>query len=68
MMTTRGEAAYRTASERQERWADALATDLSPEGIEAAGMLLRELQRRLNASAVSPAMIEKKGTSNVEIC
>ena len=66
-MATRGEAAYRTASERQDRWADALATDLSSEGIEAAGLLLRELQRRLDASAVSPALIEKKGTSDVEI-
>jgi DNA-binding MarR family transcriptional regulator len=60
-MTERGEATYRAASERQERWADALATDLSPESIEAAGILLRELQRRLNATAVLP-LVEKEGT------
>lgn len=48
VMTERGEAAYRAASERQERWAEALASGLSPEGVEAAGTLLRELQRRLD--------------------
>jgi DNA-binding MarR family transcriptional regulator len=58
--TERGEAAYRAASERQERWADALAADLSPEGIEAAGRLLRESQRWLNAASVSPP-VERKG-------
>lgn len=46
-MTERGAAAYRAASERQARWAAALAGDLSPERIEAAVDLLREVQRRL---------------------
>lgn len=66
-MTERGEAAYRTASERQERWADALTTDLSPESIEAAGILLRELQFRLNTTAVL-AIVEKEGAQDVEVC
>ena len=51
MMTERGEAAYSAASARQERWADALAVGLSPKSVEAAGLLLRELQRRLNVPA-----------------
>jgi DNA-binding MarR family transcriptional regulator len=55
MMTERGESAYRAASVRQERWADALADGLSHRGVEAAGRLLRELQRRLAASTLSPA-------------
>jgi DNA-binding MarR family transcriptional regulator len=49
-MTERGESAYRAASERQAGWADLLAAGLSPESVEAAGALLRELQRRLDAS------------------
>lgn len=49
-MTERGTSAYRAASERQERWADVLAAGLSPKGIEAASLLMRELQRRLEAS------------------
>lgn len=54
-MTERGESAYRAASVRQEQWADALAHDLSHGGVETAGRLLRELQRRLAGSAPSPA-------------
>lgn len=49
-MTELGSSAYRAASERQERWADVLAAGLSPEDIEAASLLMRELQRRLEAS------------------
>jgi DNA-binding MarR family transcriptional regulator len=49
-MTARGESAYRAASERQAGWADLLAAGLSSEAVEAAGALLRELQRRLEAS------------------
>jgi DNA-binding MarR family transcriptional regulator len=49
-MTERGESAYRAASERQGRWADVLAAGQSPEDIEAASLLMRELQRRLEAS------------------
>ena len=49
-MTERGETAYRAAIERQEVWADALADGLSPDSVEAAGLLLRQLQRRLDAS------------------
>ena len=50
-MTEHGEAAYRQASARQERWADDLAAGLTPEAIEAAGTLLRTLQQRLNGPA-----------------
>ncbi len=52
-MTAQGEIAYRGAIERQERWADDLAAGLSPDAIEAAGSLLRTLQRRLDVSAES---------------
>ena len=52
-MTASGQAAYGRASERQERWADGLATELAPEDVEAAGALLRELQRRLGATTAS---------------
>ena len=61
-MTARGTAAYRAAGERQERWAEALVADLPPEAIEAAGALLREMQRRLAASTPpngSDAVIEE---------
>jgi DNA-binding MarR family transcriptional regulator len=50
--TERGEVAYRAASERQGRWAEALVADLPTEAIEAAGALLRELQCRLAVSTV----------------
>ena len=66
-MTPKGEAAYRAASERQERWAIALATGLSPESLEAAGLLLRELQRRLDAAVVSPTPIEKESVRDASI-
>jgi DNA-binding MarR family transcriptional regulator len=46
-MTERGTSAFRAASERQERWADALGDGLSHRGVEAADRLLRDLQRRL---------------------
>lgn len=46
-MTELGEAAYRQASELQERWADVLADGLPPEAIEAAAALLHRLQKRL---------------------
>jgi DNA-binding MarR family transcriptional regulator len=49
-MTELGSSAYRAASQRQERWAVALAAGLSPEHIEAASGLMHELQRRLGAS------------------
>ena len=54
-MTERGETAYRHASERQEVWAAGLAAGLSPEAIEAAGTLLRELQRRIDATELPTA-------------
>jgi DNA-binding MarR family transcriptional regulator len=43
--TERGDAAYRAAIARQERWADALTSGLSAEAFEAAGTLLREMHR-----------------------
>jgi DNA-binding MarR family transcriptional regulator len=49
-MTDRGERAYGAVTQRQAGWADVLAAGLSPEGVEAASLLLRELQRRLDAS------------------
>ena len=50
-MTEQSEAAYSAASARRERWADALAAGLSPESVEAAGVLLRELQRCVDVPA-----------------
>ena len=61
-MTERGERAYRAATERQGRWAEALAADLSPEAIEAAAALLREMQRRLagpGTTAIATTRIEE---------
>jgi DNA-binding MarR family transcriptional regulator len=52
-MTERGESAYRAAMKRQGGWADVLAAGLSPEGVEAASSLLRELRRRLDSSTPS---------------
>ena len=48
VMTESGDAVYRAASERQERWADALASGLQAERFEAASALLREMQGRLD--------------------
>ena len=48
VMTAAGNTAYRAASARQERWADALASGLPAEAFEAASELLREMQRRLD--------------------
>ena len=53
-MTERGQEAYGAASERQGRWAEALADGLSAKQIESAAELLRELQRRL-VCPVTPA-------------
>ncbi len=58
-MTERGEAAFRTASERHGRWAEVLMADLSPERIEAAGELLREIQRRIARSTVADSVIAR---------
>ena len=58
-MTEQGEEAYRSASERQGRWAEKLAADLPPEGIETATTLLREMQRRLAGPTVSAAATTK---------
>jgi DNA-binding MarR family transcriptional regulator len=52
-MTERGESVYRAAMKRQGGWADVLAAGLSPEDIEAASSLLRELRRRLDSSTPS---------------
>ena len=64
-MTERGTSAYRAASERQERWADALADGLSHGGVEAAGKLLRELHRRLVASGPSPTRTDRSSKKEV---
>ena len=63
-MTELGSSAYRAASERQERWADLLAAGLSPEDIEAASFLMRELQRRLEAS---PSITTTVGSDKKEV-
>lgn len=49
-LTPRGEAAYRQAMARNDLWSDGLTQGLAPEAIEAAGALLRALQRRIGAS------------------
>jgi DNA-binding MarR family transcriptional regulator len=54
--TERGDTAYRAAIARQERWADALTAGLSPEAFEAAGTLLREMQRRIEESDPAAAI------------
>ncbi|HEY1863924.1 MAG TPA: MarR family transcriptional regulator [Roseiarcus sp.] len=64
-MTECGESVYRAASERQERWADALADGLSHEGVEAASRLLRELQQRLVASTPSPTTTIRSNKKDV---
>lgn len=64
-MTERGTGALRAASERQERWADVLAAGLSPKDIEAADRLLRELQRRLAGSTLSPTRTARPSKKEV---
>ena len=51
LLTEAGEAAYRAAMTRQERWADRLAAGLAPGGVEAASATLRALGRRLDEDA-----------------
>lgn len=60
LATERGEAAYRAASERQERWAKDLTAGLTPEEFEAASTLLREMQRRM--AETSPASVADERT------
>jgi DNA-binding MarR family transcriptional regulator len=54
--TERGEAAYRFAIERQERWTDTLAAGLSPKAFEAASSLLREMRQRIERSEPATAI------------
>ena len=54
--TERGEAAYRVAIERQERWTDTLAAGLSPEAFEAARALLRGMRERIERSEPAAAI------------
>ncbi|WP_298957613.1 MarR family transcriptional regulator [uncultured Methylobacterium sp.] len=60
--TERGDAAYRAASERQERWSDGLTAGLAAEGFEAASDLLREMQRRIGASDPATAALDTTPT------
>lgn len=53
--TDQGNAAYRGASERQERWSETLTAGLAPEAFEAASALLRTMQRRMEET--DPARI-----------
>ena len=59
-MTERGETAFRAAMERQEVWADDLTAGQSRENVEAASALLRELQRRLDASPITTTLRSDK--------
>lgn len=56
-MTPRGEAAYARAIARKDLWADVVTEGLSPEALAAAGMLLRTLQERIDASRAHIAAI-----------
>ena len=60
VMTDAGDAAYRAACERQERWADALANGLPAESFEAASGLLREMQRRLDESRAPTSLSRRE--------
>jgi DNA-binding MarR family transcriptional regulator len=53
IMTAQGEVACQAAPVRQQDWADTLATGFSPEVVEAAGTLLRDLRHRLADGAGS---------------
>nr|WP_158811329.1 helix-turn-helix domain-containing protein [Beijerinckia sp. L45] len=46
--TESGDAVYRAASERQERWAEVLTSGLQAAKFEAAGALMREMRGRLD--------------------
>jgi DNA-binding MarR family transcriptional regulator len=59
--TDTGDAVYRAASERQERWADALTSGLQAETFEAASALLREMRGRL-PEAQAPALDDQLQT------
>jgi DNA-binding MarR family transcriptional regulator len=59
-MTECGETAFRAAMERQEVWADDLTAGQSRENVEAASALLRELQRRLDASPITTTLRSDK--------
>lgn len=52
-MTERGEAAYRAVSERHGQWIEARMADISPESLEAASAVLREIQRRIAHSTTT---------------
>jgi DNA-binding MarR family transcriptional regulator len=60
VMTEKGDAAYRAASERHGRWAETLMADLPPERIEAASEVLRDIQRRIASSIGTPATTKSK--------
>ena len=57
VVTDKGEAAYRTASDRREPWARSLTTELSEEEVRTALKVLKALNRALvsSASEGSPA-------------
>jgi DNA-binding MarR family transcriptional regulator len=46
VVTAQGEVAYQAASVHQQDWSDTLTTGFSPEVVEAAGTLLRDLWHR----------------------
>lgn len=55
LMTNKGQAAFRAASERQARWAANLAAGLSPASIDAATLVLRRLRLRLEGQEADTA-------------
>lgn len=65
VMTDKGEAAYRAALDRQSRWAETVARDLSSDEMTAASTVLRALQRRLDQGAGTDAVLPKTSNSGV---
>jgi DNA-binding MarR family transcriptional regulator len=59
-LTEKGESAYRRAIARKEIWAEGLCAGLSPDGIEAANALLRDLQRRLDEDVHEDARASRR--------
>jgi DNA-binding MarR family transcriptional regulator len=57
LLTERGEAAYRAATDRQRPWAAALASEFSSEVLQAATSVLRTLRRRLDDDPAEDAKL-----------
>ena len=66
VMTGAGEAAYREAMARQERWAEDLADGLAPRAVTAAGGVLRGLRRRLEGESAEGRNQERGAEHGVQ--